>query len=73
MKTLNKRIILASKSPRRSRLLREAGFDFVIRTKEVEETYPEDMPVDRVAAFLAEKKAVEALEFLQEDPVNLRP
>ncbi len=53
----NKRLILASKSPRRSQLLSEAGFDFEIKTKEVEENYPSDMLAIDVASFLAKKKA----------------
>lgn len=67
MKILDRKIILASKSPRRSQLLAQAGFNFEIRTKEVEEDFPTDMPVDEVASFLAEKKAVACSEFLSND------
>jgi nucleoside triphosphate pyrophosphatase len=66
-----KKIILASKSPRRSQLLKEAGFDFVIKTKEVEESYPADLEVEKVAEYLAKKKAYAAKEFIEKDSVLL--
>jgi septum formation protein len=51
-------IILASKSPRRAELLRLAGYSFVVRVCEVDESYPDDLPVDKVAEYLAAKKAM---------------
>ncbi len=63
----DKKIVLASKSPRRSQLLREAGFDFEVRTCEVEEEYPADLPVEDVAAYLARKKARESKHLLQNE------
>ena len=50
-------LILASKSPRRRQLLQEAGFTFTIKTKEVNEDYPNTINAHEVAAFLAAKKA----------------
>ena len=50
-------IILASKSPRRQQLLLDMGIDFRVILKEVEETYPEDMPIDEIPAYLAKLKA----------------
>ncbi len=67
MKIFDKKLILASKSPRRSQLLAQAGFRFELKTKEVEEDYPADMPADEVAPFLADKKAMACAEFLQDD------
>lgn len=64
MDILNKKIILASKSPRRKQLLGQAGFNFEIHTKEVEETYPDDLAVADVAPFLARKKAMACRDFL---------
>ena len=64
MEIFNKNIILASKSPRRSQLLEQAGFNFTIKTKEVDESYPEDMAAHDVAPFLAEKKATACTDFL---------
>ncbi|MGB1217143.1 MAG: Maf family protein [Saprospiraceae bacterium] len=63
----DKKIVLASKSPRRSQLLQEAGFDFEVRTCEVEEEYPADLPVEDVAAYLARKKARESKHLLQNE------
>jgi septum formation protein len=54
---MSRPLILASKSPRRSQLLQEAGFDFTVQTFDVDESFPEDMPVDDVAPMLAQKKA----------------
>jgi septum formation protein len=58
MKQINKHtIILASKSPRRQQLLREMDIDFKIKTKDVEEDFPESLSNREVAIFLCEKKA----------------
>lgn len=54
---ISKHIILASKSPRRQNLLKELGFDFEIRTKEVEEVYPSGLKREQVALYLSELKA----------------
>lgn len=53
----DKKIILASKSPRRQELLKGLGLDFEIRTKDVDETFPSTLEPLKVPAFLAEKKA----------------
>ena len=50
-------IVLASKSPRRQELLKGIGIDFSIQTKEVDESYPQRLPVIDVAPFLSLKKA----------------
>ena len=71
MEILNKKIILSSKSPRRKQLLEQAGFTFEIRTKEVEENYPDDLPVSEVAPYLAEKKAIACASFLDTEEAIL--
>ena len=58
---INKKIILASKSPRRQELLRGLGIPFEIRTKEIDEDFPNTIDASDVASFLAQKKA-EAFE-----------
>lgn len=63
-------LILASKSPRRQDLLRQAGISFSIQTKDTDEDFPADMPIDMVASFLATKKA-EAFRDLSEDHIIL--
>jgi septum formation protein len=50
-------IILASKSPRRQQLLAGMDIEFEIITKDTDEDFPDDMPLDKVAAYLCEKKA----------------
>lgn len=53
----NRPLILASSSPRRQYLMKEAGFTFTVEKPDVEETFPKEMPVDQVAKYLASKKA----------------
>ncbi len=66
-----KKIILASKSPRRKELLAGLEIPFEIRTKEVEEIYPQHLSPKEVAPFLAELKAKPLLATLQEDEILL--
>ncbi len=62
---LNKyKIILASKSPRRQQLFnnlfpiyKNEGLNFEIKTKEVEEIYPENLKEEQIALYLSELKA----------------
>jgi len=59
---LNKRrLILGSKSPRRSQLLKELDIPFVKKVEETDESFPADMPVLEVAEFISRVKA-EALK-----------
>jgi septum formation protein len=52
------RLILASASPRRQSLLREAGYDFVIHPANIdEETYPANLSPAGLAEYLAVAKA----------------
>lgn len=55
--TTKRPIILASSSPRRQYLMKEAGFEFTVEKPDVDESFPSSLPVDRVAKYLAEKKA----------------
>ncbi|NBP70613.1 MAG: septum formation protein Maf [Cytophagia bacterium] len=55
---MNKRpIILASGSPRRQYLLKEAGFEFTVEKPDIDESFPASLPVESVAKYLAERKA----------------
>jgi len=58
-------LILASKSPRRSQLLAEAGFTFKVKTKEVKEDFPTHLLPNEIPLFLAEKKALACQNFLK--------
>jgi len=60
MDIFEKKIVLASQSPRRKELLQLAGFQFDIRPVDVDETWPPNLPVPEIAGFLAEKKALAA-------------
>ncbi len=51
------KLILASTSPRRQLLMKEAGFRFEIRTKEIEEVYPSGLAVPQIPEFLSVLKA----------------
>lgn len=53
---LKRPLILASSSPRRQYLMKEAGFEFTVEKPDVDESFPADMPVDQVARYLASKK-----------------
>jgi septum formation protein len=50
------RLILASASPRRQELLREAGFTFDVDPPDIEESFPAGMLPSDVAKHLAEQK-----------------
>ena len=53
-----KRLILASNSPRRRDLLSGLGLPFEVRVlQDIDESYPEDLPVDQVALYISGKKA----------------
>ncbi|MBW8050146.1 MAG: septum formation protein Maf [Cytophagales bacterium] len=54
---LNRPLILASNSPRRQQILKEAGFDLVVKTKPSNEDYPSHLKIEQVAVYLAESKA----------------
>ncbi|MEZ4965061.1 MAG: Maf family protein [Saprospiraceae bacterium] len=62
----NRPIILASQSPRRSQLLREAGFQFTVQALDIDESFPEEMPVEEVAPWLAQKKAQAAAGLIRD-------
>jgi len=66
-----KKIILASKSPRRQELIKGLNVNFEIRTKDVEENYPSSMKAEEVPLFLAEKKANEFLSELNSNEIIL--
>ena len=63
-------LILASNSPRRQQLLREAGFEFTIQTSPVDEHYPDGLEVPEIPVYLAQKKA-QALMPLAENKIIL--
>ncbi|NEN23962.1 septum formation protein Maf [Cryomorpha ignava] len=51
------KIILASKSPRRHELLKGLGFDFEVRTKDVDESFSDSLKGADIPLYLSKKKA----------------
>lgn len=52
------KLILASNSPRRKELLAGLGLLFEVRVlQDIDESYPDDLPVSEVALYIAGKKA----------------
>jgi len=63
------RILLASNSPRRHELLTQLGITFSVRVKEVAEDFPADLKREKVAEYLAGKKAEAYRSDLQEEEI----
>ena len=66
-----KKLILGSKSPRRSELIGALGYEFTIRTKETDESYPAELAAKDVALYVAKKKADALRSTLNENEVLL--
>lgn len=62
-------LILASSSPRRQYLMREAGYNFTVEKPDVDESFPKELPVEQVAKYLASKKAEYFRKELHEEVV----
>ncbi len=71
LKTVSWNIILASKSPRRQNLLKELGFEFEIKTKDIEEIYPPNLKREQVALFLSKLKSNAFKDGLKENDLVL--
>ena len=52
------KLVLASKSPRRSEILKNAGIDFVVRVADADETIPDGTRPEDAVVFLAARKAL---------------
>ena len=50
-------VILASKSPRRKKLLKILGIDFTVQSSEIDEMIDRDLPPEAYAIYLAIAKA----------------
>lgn len=62
------KIFLASQSPRRKELMSLAQIDFDIIKIDVDEDFPDDLAIENVPEYLAEKKA-DALQFIKPDEI----
>lgn len=63
------KLILASGSPRRQFILKEAGINFLIKTKNTPEDYPDDLDPQEVPVYLARKKAKPFLPEISDETV----
>ncbi len=60
------KLLLASKSPRRHQLLRDAGFDFEYIDINADEDYPANLPPQEICEFLAQHKSLHHHQPIQE-------
>lgn len=65
----NYKLILASASPRRQQLMKDAGFTFEVWLKNVEEKYPQELHWENVPEYLSKVKASAFREELKADEV----
>ena len=71
MVNFNKQLILASNSPRRKQILQDAGFEVQVVANQVNEDYPDDMPLSGVPKYLAEKKFLILLKVCGEHSIQI--
>ncbi len=65
-----KKLILASKSPRRQQLLRELGVDFEVRANnDDEELFPDHLSMNEIPVYLAIHKAKPLISSLAKDEI----
>jgi septum formation protein len=65
--TQQKKIILASQSPRRKQLLEWAEVPFEVLVQSTDESYPLDLPAAEVAVYIARNKALAVMQLQQPD------
>ncbi|MFI5222054.1 MAG: Maf family nucleotide pyrophosphatase [Bacteroidia bacterium] len=68
---MEKKIILASKSPRRQELIKGLELDFEIHLFDTDENFPEGLRAEQIALFLAGKKADDCPFELKENEILL--
>lgn len=66
-KYTNKRIILASASPRRQQLLKELGIDFTVQVRSIDETAPAELKREQIPIYLSQKKAAQFNDVVDEN------
>lgn len=65
------RLILGSASPRRKALLEAMGFEFEVRSPEIQEHYPSDLKGHHITDYLAVHKAKALEEYLDSETLLL--
>ncbi|MDO4879879.1 MAG: Maf family nucleotide pyrophosphatase [Capnocytophaga sp.] len=68
-KLSNYTIILATQSPRRHQFFKELHIPFIVKTKEIDESYPTDLQGYNIPLYIAKKKANAFLEELKESDI----
>ncbi len=63
----NYRVILGSASPRRKQLLKNLDIDFTIMPVDINENYPNGLPLTKVPEYLSQKKAKAFESLIQPD------
>ncbi len=64
---IDKKIVLASRSPRRKKLLEQLGFEIEIIPADIDEdNYPQDFAPSEIAKYLAAEKAKAVIELCKE-------
>lgn len=66
-----RKIILASNSPRRFQLMQDSGFWFEQRSFDFVESYPDDLPVIKIAQYIAENKSKHAIHSIAPNEILL--
>ncbi|MEM9834446.1 MAG: Maf family nucleotide pyrophosphatase [Bacteroidota bacterium] len=64
---MNYKLILGSQSPRRQQLMQELGIPFTTEVISIDEHFPDDLAVDRIAEYLAREKGKAHLDSLTDD------
>ena len=68
MENVRWKIILASNSPRRKELLAGLDLQFEVRVLQgIDESYPADLPTQKIAEFISKKKADAYVETMADD------
>lgn len=68
MEDVRWKIILASNSPRRKELLAGIDVNFEVRVlKNIDESYPSELPTKEIAEYISKKKAAAYLETMADD------
>jgi septum formation protein len=70
-KLKNKKVLLASKSPRRHYLLKELGLEFEVLDIDVAEDYPEKLKRESIPLYLSKLKAEAAKSSLKENEIMI--
>lgn len=61
-------LILASNSPRRRELLAGLGLEFEVRViKDIDETYPPELPVEQIPVYISGQKAQAYQQYIKDD------